>query len=76
TCPDDTQAFAEAVGTLRDEPALRQLMAFKSRQIAAQRPWEAIMAQLEGHYAEALRLQRRSAQIYPPGWRLFTWGIK
>lgn len=74
TCADHPQAFAKAVRTLRDDPALRQQMAFKARQMAADRPWETIMAELEGHYAEAIRLHQRYTRMYPPGWRLFSWG--
>ena len=72
TCADHPQAFARAVRTLRDDPALRQQMAFKARQIAASRPWETIMAELEGHYAEAMRLHQRYTRMYQPGWRLFS----
>ena len=66
TCPDDPHAFAQAVETLRDNPALREQMAFKARQIALQRPWENIMAQLEGHYQEAVQLNERLLRLYPP----------
>lgn len=74
TCVDNPQAFADAVRVLRDNPALRQQMAFQARQMAARHPWETIMAQLEGHYAEALRLHQRYTRMYQPGWRLFSWG--
>jgi glycosyltransferase involved in cell wall biosynthesis len=66
TCPDNPQAFAQAIIKLRDHPALRAQMAFQARQIAARRPWEAIMAQLEDHYREALALNDRMLRIYPP----------
>lgn len=66
TCPDDPQAFAQAVIRLRDNPALREQMAFKSRQLAVQRPWEKIMAQLEDHYREAVRLNQRLLRMFPP----------
>ncbi len=77
-CPDNPAAFAEAVLKLRDHPALREQMAFKARQIAAQRPWENIMAQLEGHYTEAVRLNERMKRLYhlEPGLHLpalFSW---
>jgi phosphatidylinositol alpha 1,6-mannosyltransferase len=65
-CPDDPQAFAQAVLRLRNDPALRELMAFKARQIASQRPWEKILAQLEDHYREAVRLNERMLRIFPP----------
>ena len=65
TCPADPQAFAEAVRRLRDNPALRAQMAFKARQIAANRPWETIMNRLEGHYSEAMQLNERLLRLYP-----------
>jgi glycosyltransferase involved in cell wall biosynthesis len=65
-CPDDPQAFAEAVRRLRDNPELRRCMGQKSRQMAEQRPWEAIMAQLESHYMDAFRLNQRFARMYRP----------
>lgn len=80
-CPDDPQAFAEAVIKLRDNPALREQFAFKARQLAAQRPWEAIMAQLEDHYREAIHLNQRLQRLFPPSEGLplhlpsiFHWG--
>ena len=63
-CPDDPQAFAQAVRKLREEPALREQMSFKARQVALQHPWEAIMTQLEQHYIEALALNARLSRIY------------
>ncbi len=66
TCPDNAQAFARAVITLRDNPALREQMAFRARQMAAQRPWEKIMAQLEDHYREAVRINNRLLRVFPP----------
>jgi phosphatidylinositol alpha 1,6-mannosyltransferase len=66
TCPEDPEAFAAAIKHLRDHPALREQMAFKARQIAMQHPWEAIMAQLEGPYQEAVRLNERLLRMYPP----------
>src|SRR5690606_18567427 len=65
-CPDDPQAFADAVMRLRDNPALREQMAFKARQIAAQRPWENILAQLEDHYREAVQINERLLGMFPP----------
>lgn len=66
TCPADPQAFAQAVIKLRDDPAHREQMAFRARQLAAQRPWEAIMARLEDHYQEAINLNERLLRIFPP----------
>jgi glycosyltransferase involved in cell wall biosynthesis len=65
TCPDDPRAFQQAVLRLRNQPALREQMAFKARQIAAQRPWEKIMAQLEDHYREAVALNNRLQHLFP-----------
>ena len=65
-CPEDPLAFAQAVQTLRDQPALREQMAFKARQIAVQRPWERILAELEDHYGEAVTLNERLLRLYPP----------
>jgi glycosyltransferase involved in cell wall biosynthesis len=65
-CADNPAEFAAAVITLRDQPAMREQMAFKSRQLAAQRPWEHILAQLEAHYSEAVTLNQRLLRLYPP----------
>lgn len=65
-CPDDPQAFADAVRHLRNHPALREQMAFKARQLASQRPWEKILAQLETHYGEAVTLNERLLRVFPP----------
>jgi glycosyltransferase involved in cell wall biosynthesis len=66
TCPDDPHAFAQAIIKLRDNPALRAQMGFRARQLAAQRPWEAIMAQLEDHYREAVTFNDRMLRVFPP----------
>lgn len=67
TCPDDPAAFAAAVRRLRDDPALRARMAARAHEIAAQRPWEAVLAELEQHYAEAVRLNDRLRRALAPG---------
>lgn len=61
-CPAEAPAFATAVQLLRDSEMLRQRMAHCARQIAAQHPWETVMAQLEGYYQEAIELNQR--QVY------------
>jgi phosphatidylinositol alpha 1,6-mannosyltransferase len=66
TCPDNPRAFAEAVRRLRDNPDLRRDMAQAARRYAEEHPWEAIMAQLEGYYREAVRLNQRFKRIYHP----------
>jgi glycosyltransferase involved in cell wall biosynthesis len=63
-CPEDPRAFAEAAITLRDDPDLRYAMAQRARLYAEQHPWEAIMAQLEGYYGEAMRLNERYKRRY------------
>lgn len=65
-CQENPAEFAAAVIQLRDQPVLREQMAFKARQLAAQRPWEHILAQLETHYAEAVTLNERLLRLYPP----------
>lgn len=65
-CPPDPAAFAAAARRLRDDPELRAQMAARAREIAAQRPWEAIMAQLEQHYTEAVRLNERLQRLFTP----------
>lgn len=67
-CSETPQAFAAAVRLLRDNPALRQRLAWGARQYAEARPWEAIMAQLEGYYARAAHLNARFEQRYPGSW--------
>ncbi len=66
-CPPDPHAFAKAVSTLRDNPDLRLKMAAASRAKAEQNPWEAIMAQLEGYYEEAVTLNDRYNRAYGVG---------
>jgi glycosyltransferase involved in cell wall biosynthesis len=66
TCPDDPEAFAAAVRRLRDEPELRAHMSARAHALAVQRPWEAIMGQLEQHYAEAVRLNDRLGRVFTP----------
>lgn len=74
------EAFAEAAVKLRDNPALRQQMAWTARELAEQRPWSAIMRQLEGHIREAWTMNERYKQLFgkttytmpstlPLGWR-------
>jgi glycosyltransferase involved in cell wall biosynthesis len=65
-CAEDPAGFAAAIIRLRDQPALREQIAFKSRQLAAQRPWETVLSQLETHYAEAVGLNERLLRLYPP----------
>src|SRR5690606_35896980 len=64
-CEDTPVALAQAVATLRDDDALRQRMAYNARHTVEDNSWEAIMAQLEGHYRAAVRLNRRLLRISP-----------
>jgi len=62
-CEPDTRSFAEAVKRLRDQPEMRARMAYDARCYAEAHPWSAIMAQLEGYYAEALRMSQRAVRV-------------
>jgi glycosyltransferase involved in cell wall biosynthesis len=62
-CEPDPTAFAEAVRRLRDYPELRARMAQEARRYAEAHPWSTIMAQLEGYYAEALRMSQRAVRV-------------
>lgn len=59
SCPADAAAFAQAVRRLRDHPDLRAQLGQNARRFAEGRPWSAIMAQLEGYYREAVRMNVR-----------------
>ena len=72
-CDISPEAFAAAVRLLRDDPTLRQSLANGARRFAEARPWEAIMAQLEGYYKQAIKLNARLNRIYrKQGWSLFN----
>jgi glycosyltransferase involved in cell wall biosynthesis len=59
-------AFAQAAARLRDDMALRQRMGQAARAFAEGNPWEKVLAQLEGHYREALALTARYNRAFPP----------
>ena len=59
--PDE---LARTVAWLRDRPALRRQMGMESRRAAERRPWSALMAQLEGYYAEAYAMNRRFKSLF------------
>lgn len=65
-CPPDPAAFASAAAALRDDPVLRVRMGYNARQRAEASPWEVVMAQLEGFYSEAVRMNDRSNRLHPP----------
>jgi phosphatidylinositol alpha 1,6-mannosyltransferase len=64
-CPHDPAAFARAIARLRDEDALRQEMAYNARHTVEDNSWEATLAQLEGHYSDAVALNDRLLRIHP-----------
>lgn len=63
-CEHSPEAFSEAVGRLLENPDLRNQLAASARRIAEQRPWEAVMAELEGYYREAIAMNERFVEIY------------
>ncbi|MFN8528919.1 MAG: glycosyltransferase family 1 protein [Anaerolineae bacterium] len=64
-CPDDPEAFAAAARTLRDNPELREAMALNAQRVA-ENHWEYVLQQLETHYDEAVQINGRYQQIFPP----------
>jgi len=64
TVEASASAFARAVCELREKPQLRQYMSRNARKTAEQRPWSAIMAQLEGYYAEAYSMNQRFKRLF------------
>jgi glycosyltransferase involved in cell wall biosynthesis len=74
-CSADPSSFADAARHLRDNPLMRRRMSFNARRYAEQHPWEVIMGQLEGHYHEALRLNKRLDRRFPQDarWSLLNW---
>lgn len=66
-CAGEPAAFAAAARRLRDNPEVRRRMGDNARQYAEQRPWSAVMAQLENHYREALQLSGRAARMNHSG---------
>lgn len=70
-CPPDAEAFARAVIRLRDDPALLHRMSKNARAAVERNSWDAVMAQLEGYYQEAVDLNDRANAVYPqPRWGL------
>lgn len=65
-CADDPENFATAASLLRDDPVLRQRLAANARHAAESQPWSAIMSQLEGYYTEAVQLNDRFKNLFPP----------
>jgi glycosyltransferase involved in cell wall biosynthesis len=63
-CETNPADFAAAVRRLRDQPALRRYLAEGARLYAQARPWEALMAQLEGYYTEAVNINDRFNRLH------------
>lgn len=63
-CDDNPQSFVKAALKLKDEN-LRAEMGRKSRKLAEQTPWSAIMEQLELHYSQAVLLNNRYRRTFP-----------
>ena len=57
-------AFAAEVRRLRDQPEARLTMSRRAREMADQRPWSALMAQLEGYYEEAYAMNQRFKSLF------------
>lgn len=57
-------AFAAVIRRLRDNAAARQAMSLNARVMAEQRPWSALMAQLEGYYEEAYTMNQRFKRLF------------
>ena len=57
-------AFAAEIQLLRERPDLRLEMSRSARAQAEQRPWAALMAQLEGYYEEAYAMNQRFARLF------------
>ena len=58
------QAFVEVIARLRDQPAARHSMSGNARKAAEERPWSALMAQLEGYYEEAYKMNQRFSRLF------------
>ena len=58
------QAFVEVIERLRDQPETRRRMSVNARNAAEERPWSALMAQLEGYYEEAYKMNQRFTRLF------------
>jgi phosphatidylinositol alpha 1,6-mannosyltransferase len=70
-CGADPQAFATAARMLRDDARRRRMSAAARRSVEGN-TWEAIMAELEGHYREAVAMNDRLNLMYPTQPSLFS----
>ncbi len=71
-CTGEAETFADAARQLRDNPALHREMSSSARHFAEERPWSAIMSQLENYYDEAKRLNERFNTLYRNGSSAFA----
>lgn len=60
----DRKDFARVIQYLRDQPNLRHQLSRRAREIAEERPWSALMAQLEGYYGEAYTMNQRFKSLF------------
>lgn len=63
-CDHDSSAFKQAAIRLRDDPYLARQMGTAAHREVQQRPWSAIMTQLEQYMQEAVVLNERFKDIY------------
>ncbi len=57
-------AYAEAIERLRLDAATRRALGRGARALAEERPWSALMAQLEGYYEEAHTMNERFKRLF------------
>ena len=62
--PPTSADFAAAIRQLRDDPRGRRRMSRRARELAEQRPWSALMAQLEIYYEEAYTMNQRFKRLF------------
>ena len=57
-------AFVEVIQHLLDRPDVRGRMSRNARKMAEDRPWSALMSQLEGYYEEAYMMNQRFKSLF------------
>lgn len=60
----DANDFARVIRYVRDHPEQRIEMSRQARHVAEQRPWSALMAQIETYYEEAYLMNQRFKRLY------------
>lgn len=58
------QAFADVIQGLRNNPEHLIELSRNARRVAEQRPWSALMAQIEGYYEEAYMMNQRFKRLF------------